>query len=111
MEFVFVQIYNLDESGITTAHKPERVITEFSRKNVWGFTSGEKGKTHTIVTCTLAFRQAPTKRNIHSTCSPCADNRGWAFLAHINELAWEKDVHLKCLPSPFTTLAVFKPFF
>ena len=47
-----MRIYNLDESGNSTVHKPEHVITELSHKNVWEFTSGEKRKTNTILTCT-----------------------------------------------------------
>ena len=49
-----MQIYNLDECGISTVHKPGRVITELSHKSVWAVTSGEKGKTHTILTCVSA---------------------------------------------------------
>lgn len=121
-----MQLYNLDESGISTVHKPGRIITELSHKNVWAFTSGEKGKTNTILTCASASGQAlppmtifPRKymseklkegappgtlfsctewldqsREIcrmvqvflakHSTCSPCIDTRGWAFLTHTN---------------------------
>ena len=53
-----MQIFNLDESGISTVHKPGRVITELKHKNLWAFTSGEKGKTHTILTCVSASGQA-----------------------------------------------------
>ena len=35
-------------------HKPGKVITELGRKNVWSITSGEKGKTHTLICCLSA---------------------------------------------------------
>ena len=47
-------IFNLDESGITTLHKPGKVSTELGRKNVWVVRSGERGKTHTVLECVSA---------------------------------------------------------
>ena len=32
------------------------MVTEIGRRNIWAFTSGEKGKTHTIITCISASR-------------------------------------------------------
>ena len=49
-----MQIYNVDEVGITIAHKPGKVIAELGRKYVWSVTSAEKGKNHTIVACISA---------------------------------------------------------
>jgi len=49
-----MQIFNVDETGISIVHKPGRVVTKLGKKNVWGVTSAEKGKTHTIVTCVSA---------------------------------------------------------
>ena len=49
-----MQIFNVDETGITVVHKPGKVITQVGRKNVWPVTSGEKGKTHTVITCVSA---------------------------------------------------------
>ena len=46
-----MQIFNVDETGITIVHKPGKVITEVGRKNVWSLTSAEKGKTHTVLAC------------------------------------------------------------
>ena len=86
-----MQIYNLDESGITTVHKPGCVITEVKHKSVWAFTSGEKGKTHTLLTCVSSSGQAlppmmifPRKRLSEKltegappgTLFACTDN-GW----------------------------------
>ena len=49
-----MQIYNMDETGVTIVHKPGKVVTEVGRRNVWAVTSGEKGKTHTILSCVSA---------------------------------------------------------
>ena len=49
-----MQIFNVDETGISVVHKTGRVITQLGRKNVWSVTSGEKGKTHTVITCVSA---------------------------------------------------------
>lgn len=49
-----MQIWNMDETGVTDVHKPGKVITEVGRRNVWAVTSGEKEKTHTILLCVSA---------------------------------------------------------
>lgn len=49
-----MQIYNMDETGVSVVHKPGKVVTEVGCRNVWAITSGEKGKTHTILTCVSA---------------------------------------------------------
>ena len=46
-----MQIYNMDETGISIVHKPGRVIAEYGRRNVWAVTSAEKGKTHSTGMC------------------------------------------------------------
>ena len=46
-----MQIYNCDETGVTVVHKPGKVVAEMGRYKVYAVTSGEKGKTHTILTC------------------------------------------------------------
>ena len=45
-----MNIINMYETGVTIIHKDEKVMTEIGRRNVWAITSGEKGKTHTIIT-------------------------------------------------------------
>ena len=35
-------------------HKPGKVVAEMGRHKVYAFTSAEKGKTHTILTCVSA---------------------------------------------------------
>ena len=49
-----MQIYNCDETGVSVVHKPGRVVAEMGRHKVYAVTSGEKGKTHTILTCVSA---------------------------------------------------------
>lgn len=48
-----MQIYNADETGICVVHKPGNVITEVGKKH-FSITSGEKGKTHTVMCCISA---------------------------------------------------------
>ena len=44
-----MNIFNMDETGVTIVHKGGKVVTKIGRQNVWAVTSGEKGKTHTIL--------------------------------------------------------------
>lgn len=46
-----LDIWNMDESGCTTLHKPERIIAQKGRKQVRAITSAERG---TLVTIALA---------------------------------------------------------
>ena len=66
-----IQVYNVDEIGITVVHKPGKVFSAVGRKRV--LTSGEKGKTHTVVVCVSASGHAippfmiyPRKRAVPS---------------------------------------------
>ena len=94
-----MQIFNVDETGISVVHKTGKVITQIGRKNVWSITSGEKGKTHTVITCVSASGFAippmmiyPRKRMneklkqgaIPETLFECSDS-GW-----INEELYTK---------------------
>ena len=47
-----MQIFNLDESGISTVYRPGKKFTELGRKNVRVVTSGKRGKTHILLVCT-----------------------------------------------------------
>ena len=49
-----MQIYNCDEAGVNVVHKPGKVVAEMRSHKVYVVTSGEKGKTHTILTCVSA---------------------------------------------------------
>ena len=47
-------IFNVDESGITTIQKPGKVIGRRGKKQVGSLTSGERGFTTTVVCCVSA---------------------------------------------------------
>ena len=49
-----MQIFNCDETGVSVVHKLGKVITELGRRKVYALTSGERGKTHTILSCVSA---------------------------------------------------------
>ena len=49
-----MQIFNMDETGLSIVHKPGRVVAQLGRRNVWAITSAERGKTHTVLTCASA---------------------------------------------------------
>ena len=53
-----MQVYNVDETGISVVHKPGKVFSAVGRKHVYSLTSGEKGKTHTVVVCVSASGHA-----------------------------------------------------
>ena len=45
-------VYNADETGITKVHKSQcKVLARRGQKTVWGITSGEGGRTHTVLVC------------------------------------------------------------
>ena len=86
-----MQVYNMDETGVSIVHKPGRVLTQLGRRNVWAITSAEKGKTHTILACVSASGNAlppfmiyPRKRMpdylkvgaVPGTAFHCSDS-GW----------------------------------
>src|SRR6218665_2253770 len=43
------QIYNMDESGLTAVHTPERIIAKKGPKQVGKITSADRGKTVTVI--------------------------------------------------------------
>ena len=49
-----MQIYNCDESGVTVVFKPNKVVAELGKRNVYAISAAEKGKTHTILSCVSA---------------------------------------------------------
>lgn len=49
-----MQIFNVDETGVSVVHKSGKVVTELGRRCVWSLTSAEKGRTHTIISCVSA---------------------------------------------------------
>ena len=48
------RIYNMDESGITTVHKPRRIIAKKGQKCVGKITSAERGNNVTVICCMSA---------------------------------------------------------
>lgn len=86
-----MQIFNMDETGLSIVHKPGRVVAQLGQRNVWAITSAERGKTHTVLTCASASGYAlppfiiyPRKRitdnlkvgTLHSTAFHHSDS-GW----------------------------------
>ena len=49
-----MQVYNVDESGVSVVHKPCKVVAKLGHRNVYSITAAERGKTHTIVACVSA---------------------------------------------------------
>ena len=49
-----MHVYNCDETGVSVVHRPGKVVAEVGRRNVFAVTSGEKGKTHTVLSCVSA---------------------------------------------------------
>lgn len=49
-----MHLYNVDETGMMTVHKPGKVITQLGHRNVCAVTAAEKGKTHTVILCVSA---------------------------------------------------------
>ena len=50
-------VYNVDETGLSVVHSPLKVVAQVGH-NVYSLTSGERGKTHTVVSCVSASGQA-----------------------------------------------------
>ena len=53
-EYTPMQVWNMDETGISNVHKPGNVIATKGARSVGKITSGEKGKTVTVVCATNA---------------------------------------------------------
>jgi len=47
-----MQVYNLDETGVTIVHRLGKVVTEVGRRNVHAITLADKGKpTQSLPVC------------------------------------------------------------
>ena len=46
-----MQIFNMDECGISVVHTPGKFVTELGCKNVWSILSAEKGKNQILLCC------------------------------------------------------------
>jgi len=53
-QFQAKDIWNMDESGITNVHTPAKVVASKGRRQISKVTSGEKGRTVTVVCCMSA---------------------------------------------------------
>ena len=49
-----MQIYNCDETGVTIAFKPHKVVAEIGCRNVYAVSAAERGEMHTILSCMSA---------------------------------------------------------
>jgi hypothetical protein len=49
------QVYNLDETGVTTVHKPQKILARKGSKQVGRFVSAERGTTTTVMCAMGAF--------------------------------------------------------
>jgi len=65
----YTNIYNIDESGFTCVQKPQKIVATKGKKNVGALTSGEKGKTITVVCCISATctHISPTKEEVQTS--------------------------------------------
>jgi hypothetical protein len=50
-KFTANQIYNVDETGLSTVHKPSKIIAQKGKHQIGAITSGERGVTTTCVCC------------------------------------------------------------
>ena len=50
-DFDATRIFNVDEAGISTVHKPPKVIAKKGARQVGATTSGERGVNTTVVCC------------------------------------------------------------
>ena len=69
-----MQVYNADETGVSIVHKMGKVLAHLGRRHVYFVTSGEKGKTHTILTCVSASRVVLPPMMVYSRKKKVPDN-------------------------------------
>ena len=48
-------IFNVDKTGFTNCHKPNKILEKRGEKSVAALTSAEKGKTITVICCVNAI--------------------------------------------------------
>ena len=70
-----MQIYNCDETGVSSVHKPGNFIAELGHHNVHSVTSAERGKSHTVLSCVSASGYTlppmivyPRKKSVPEKC-------------------------------------------
>lgn len=114
-----MHIYNADETGFSKVHKSRRkVLARRGQKTVWGITSGERGRTHTLLVCASASGHAiPPLIIFPRVRLPCSlkvgappgtmfatSKKGW-----INQDIFSSwlDFFIKCVPSERPVLLIY----
>lgn len=107
------QVFNCDESGITTVHRPMKVISSKGKHCVSSATSGEKGVTTTVIcafSCTgqyvppmMIFKRKKKKPELIDHAPPgtidgVSDN-GWVTTELFEEYIHHFVKHTNCSPS------------
>ena len=102
-------VYNMDESGLTSVQRPGRVISLKGKKQVGGMTSGERGQTTSVVCCVSAsgryippmviFKRKRMPDVLKEGAPPgsliTSNDSGW--MEHASFLAWMEhfDAHVQ----------------
>ena len=95
-------LYNMDESGLTSVQRPGVVISVKGKKQVGGMTSGERGQTISVVCCVSApgryippmviFKRKRMPDALKEGAPPgsliTSNDSGW--MEHASFLAWMK---------------------
>ena len=97
-----MQVYNMDETGITIIHKPGKVVAQLNQRKVYYVTAAERGTTHTILSCVGAsgfvlppLMIFPRKRAVPDKCKiGCLPNTQF----ECSETGWvNTEIYLKWL--------------
>lgn len=67
-------VYNADETGVSVVHNMGKVLAHLGRRHVYSVASGEKGKTHTILTCVPASRMVLPPMMVYPQKNKVPDN-------------------------------------
>lgn len=72
------QVFNVDEKGVSIAHKPGKVLAELGQRNVYALMSAEKGKTHTVLMCVSKWFLHSTPYDLpkKTACTRSYERRG-----------------------------------
>ena len=103
-----IRVWNMDKTGISNVHKPANIVATKGARAVGKMTSGEKGKTVTVICATNAVGTYippmfifPRKRKVESLMH----NAPTGALGHCTESGWtDEQSFLKWLKH-FTTIA------
>lgn len=56
--FTAADIWNIDETGVSTVLKPNKIVAAKGKRNIGAMTSGERGNNVTVVTAVSALGNA-----------------------------------------------------